>query len=297
MKSTPFVGLLLVTLILASNSAKAEEWLCTEAASVKQGDSVLVCGVATADDEGDAREQALQRAQREFQLLCNGSDDCRGRPTSVEPLRNSCEKTSDGKVQCYRGLRYSFMDNDSGVFGRSTPVTAGGGKRPDVIKPFTIGVGYYNQTYNVTNKDAAVEELPLLTDNYGGIAAFATLAFNHRYGINANGYWLSNSDSTRQNKSGIDAQFVVGTNLNQSGFKAFMGAGGFYELWNNGSDSHSFVGGEFVFGLGYNSRTATYDFLVNMRQTRAYDDFAFDGDLSGKSSSAGGAMFRWGLRF
>ncbi len=284
-------------LFTAPSVYSAEGWICTEAASIKQGDSYLVCGVASAENEGDAREKALQRAQKEFDLLCRASLDCRGRPTAVEPLRNSCAETDDGAFKCYRGLRYSFLDDGSGVFGRSTPVGVGAGVRPDVIKPFSIGVGYYHQTYTVTSKDAATTDLPLLTDNYGGIALFMTTAFSHRYALNVDAYYLNNSDLTAQTKTGVDFQFLVGTNMNQSGFKAMLGAGGFFENWSSGNNEHQFSGGQFMFGLGYNSRSASYDFLVHMRQSKSYDDFAFNGDVTDKNTSAAGVVFRYGMRF
>lgn len=280
-----------------AGASNAADWICAEAASIKEGDSYLVCGVATADNEGDAREQALLRAQKEFDLFCKGSQSCRGRPTSVEPLRNSCENTAEGKIKCYRGLRYSFMDDDAGLFGRSAPVGDASNSRPDTIKPFNFGVAYYQQTYNVSGADPANAATPLLTDNYGGVSVYFSTAFNHRYGVNLNGYFLNNTNSTQQSKLGVDAQFIIGTHLNQRGLKALAGVGGFGEKWKNGGVSQDFYGALFAFGLGYNFRSTTLDFLVNIRQTRTYDNYLMGGDLTGKKSTASGALFRIGLRF
>ncbi|MDH5692408.1 MAG: hypothetical protein OEZ47_04830, partial [Gammaproteobacteria bacterium] len=235
----------------------------------------------------------------EFKLICDESLDCRGRPTRVDPLRNTCESTGKNQVKCYRGLRYTFMDDEGGLFGRSTPVSAMGSTRPDIIKPYTFGVAYYQQSYNVTVKstDPQQQAEPLLTDSYGGIAGFFSIAFNHRYGINTSAYWLNNIDHTNQSKAGGEAQFIVGTNLNQSGFKVLGGVGGFYETWASGDLNAEFYGAQLVLGLGYHARSTSYDFMINMRQTKTYDDHAFSSDVSNVNTSAAGAAFRFGLRF
>ncbi|MDH5232705.1 MAG: hypothetical protein OEZ58_09460 [Gammaproteobacteria bacterium] len=293
----------LVSLLLLSTAGFAEEWTCTEAASIKEGNSILVCGVATAESEGDAREQALIRAQREFQLLCEASADCFGRETNLEPLRNSCDPTDDGKFKCYRGVRYSFVDSNDGMFGQSKIVKKNGRLGPERIKMFNIGIAFANLSYTSNDRNADYSDPdnqppPLINDVYSGLSVFFSMAFNHRYGLNFNAYRANSHDHTNESKVGADAQFIIGTHLNQSGFKAFFGIGAFSEKWTNLQIEKTFTGGEGVFGIGYNTRKATFDIAMNMRQTKPYDQHAYpSGDISGYLTAAASMLIRYGIRF
>ena len=90
--------------ILAADSA----WLCTEESSQRRDNTVLGCGVATGDDENEARSKAFDNARTEFKKICDASDDCRGHETSVTPKRTSCDEIAgkmgqmESKYRCYR---------------------------------------------------------------------------------------------------------------------------------------------------------------------------------------------------
>jgi hypothetical protein len=90
-----------------------EEWMCTEMASIREGNTIKACGVSTRDTEEDARLEAVRNAKREFDELCSASSDCAGRAVNLEPLRNVCRKESSGKFTCFRGIKYTITEDAS----------------------------------------------------------------------------------------------------------------------------------------------------------------------------------------
>src|SRR5271154_1053759 len=85
-----------------SSAFASDAWICQEAASIKDGNEVLACGVGEGENEAQARIDALEKAKAEFNEICDQSVDCRGRETVVTPLRNTCEILPN-VVRCYRG--------------------------------------------------------------------------------------------------------------------------------------------------------------------------------------------------
>jgi len=72
--------------------AYSDDWLCTETASIKSGNTLRTCGIGTSDNEADARIAALREAKREFKEICSESSDCKNRKTIMRPMRNACNK-------------------------------------------------------------------------------------------------------------------------------------------------------------------------------------------------------------
>lgn len=107
------------------------DWLCNEESSLKVGNVISACGVATAADENKARITALDNAAIEFRRICAQSSDCQGRQVTVEPLRTSCE-AKNGSIQCYRLIRYTIGAQAS----PSTSHFAGPIDTPDSFAPF-----------------------------------------------------------------------------------------------------------------------------------------------------------------
>ena len=86
----------------------ADQWLCRSQSSMMEGpDTILVCGVGSAISESRSRSLAREAALGEFNALCARSESCRGRTTSVEPLRQECIR-DDTKTTCYRALRINL---------------------------------------------------------------------------------------------------------------------------------------------------------------------------------------------
>src|SRR4051812_18747129 len=70
---------------------RADEWLCTSAAAIRNDNIIVTCGVATAPDEGQARLAAFRNAKQEFREFCEDSEDCKRSSHSMSPLRSTCE--------------------------------------------------------------------------------------------------------------------------------------------------------------------------------------------------------------
>jgi hypothetical protein len=105
----------------------SESWLCTESSTRRSGTTIQACGVGLGADESEAKLKALAHAQIEFNVLCQASSDCQGRPVFADPKRTTCEKKND-KVECRRMVSFSFVpkaipgiDNDDSTELDSPP--------------------------------------------------------------------------------------------------------------------------------------------------------------------------------
>lgn len=98
--------------LLGDSAAFGTDWICREAASVRNGNVLLVCGVGVAEKEQDARIEALRNATKEFKELCLQSDDCKNHESTVEPMRTDCEKVG-GTYKCYRAFSYQITNKVS----------------------------------------------------------------------------------------------------------------------------------------------------------------------------------------
>lgn len=92
---------LFILFFLMVSTAKADQWLCTEAASQRSGDTIKSCGVGTGSDEAQARAQALDYAKHEFKSICEASSDCVNHYVTAQPMRTACSK-EDGIYSCQR---------------------------------------------------------------------------------------------------------------------------------------------------------------------------------------------------
>jgi hypothetical protein len=92
----------ILILFFLSFSASAK-WLCHEASSLREGNTITACGIGLAKIEADARANALKRAYEELDSICNRSIDCKDKELFIEPLRNECLAEDDG-YKCYRGV-------------------------------------------------------------------------------------------------------------------------------------------------------------------------------------------------
>lgn len=105
-----------------SRVARASDWLCEEAASVRRGTEILACGVGEGPTEDVARKKALVAAQLEFLELCGSSDDCKNHKSISSPLRTTCSTLPSGQVRCYRGLSYQITPEvqTTSIFNEAT---------------------------------------------------------------------------------------------------------------------------------------------------------------------------------
>lgn len=98
----------LILLLILNKSAHSTQWFCKEGSSKRFDNTFEVCGIGSDLNEDIARKKALSSAFNEFDLVCNKSDDCKGKYKQVSPLRTDCEKDSD-KFNCYRAF-YIVID-------------------------------------------------------------------------------------------------------------------------------------------------------------------------------------------
>ncbi|OUR96144.1 hypothetical protein A9Q84_07220 [Halobacteriovorax marinus] len=103
MKTQLFVFLVSISI---TTSSYAEGWMCEEMASEKQGNIIRVCGSAQEQDISTAKLNAIHATNKEFDLICNKSADCKDFQVILTPLRNTCEKNEDGSYYCLRGMEY-----------------------------------------------------------------------------------------------------------------------------------------------------------------------------------------------
>lgn len=87
----------------------ATDWFCTQVASQRSGNVVSACGIGIGYTEADARHSALQAAKREFETICNQSNDCNKHKVNLIPKRNACQKLNNGRFKCYRDIEYTIL--------------------------------------------------------------------------------------------------------------------------------------------------------------------------------------------
>lgn len=97
----------LILVMLANSALASEHWLCKEATSLRRGNDIEACGVATNADLSIAKNLAFDNAKSEFNKVCGNSADCYGHQISVNPKRTTCD-TFNGAYTCYRLLEFNI---------------------------------------------------------------------------------------------------------------------------------------------------------------------------------------------
>jgi len=273
--------------LLLSTNAQADDWTCTDVASIKNENSVMACGVATAETEGEAREKALRRARTEFELICETSAECVGKQTIVEPLRNSCETLANGRYKCFRGLRYTILDSGKPAQRPTKTIQTKPKQEPaptpvqssrveqsafeyDESKKFAIGIAAY--TLSIAFSDSIEDDANDSIDFSGG-AFFLQFAPIKYIAIKLNAYSLTHDEIDDLTASGTDIQLLIGSNFTQPGGNFYLGIGQFDETWewdNSAIPSADFSGTMYTLGLGYNWSHFMTDFHISVRDETEY---------------------------
>jgi len=297
------------------NHAYADDWTCTDVASIKSENTVMACGVATADTEGEAREKALKRARTEFELICETSAECAGRQTIVEPLRNSCELLANGRYKCFRGLRYTVLSN-----GKRIPTTPPATQPPPEIqtsqpqqqtnqaqqsfdtfspaKHIDIGFEAYNMTvvgkYTEFNEFLGSQEKEDKS-SFSGQALFLQYALTDSFAIKASMYSMKEKNFEIYESSGTDVQLRWANDFVYNGWKFYLGLGAFSDTWTDTRDdeSESFSGAIFSLGFGYNWNHIAFDVSAFSRASTAYNDIFDAYDEMTVTGSTASLAFRF----
>lgn len=94
--------MIITIMILASfHALSKEKWFCTDDQAMRSANTLSICGVGTAENEGWARKRSLDNAVNEFQVMCELSSDCKQHKIVVDPKRSTCFK-EEGKFTCHR---------------------------------------------------------------------------------------------------------------------------------------------------------------------------------------------------
>jgi thiamine pyrophosphokinase len=121
--------------LLISSHLVAADWLCTEEASQRKGNSIYACGIGEGSDEGAARLTAFDAAKIEFSKICSASDDCKMHRIAVSPERTACEK-SFGRFKCYRLIVFAIGEEVELKDGAKTVPTTLKDDKPDSFEAF-----------------------------------------------------------------------------------------------------------------------------------------------------------------
>lgn len=114
------MGLLATSLC---GSGWAADWLCQEEASQRHGNEIYACGIGAGKDENDARLDAFDNAKKEFERICQISDDCKGRMISVRPQRTACEQKPKN-YSCHRLVVFEIQERGAASIGSRNVTSA-----------------------------------------------------------------------------------------------------------------------------------------------------------------------------
>lgn len=109
----------LLLLALVSTAAHAD-YICEREAFAQEGDAYLACGLSSNEDEGMAREAALQMAFIEFNRSCAANAKCVNEMHSSESRRTECTHSREG-FHCVRMIRVTVIPTDPRLVGAYAP--------------------------------------------------------------------------------------------------------------------------------------------------------------------------------
>lgn len=121
---------------LPRDGGNTVDWLCSEEASQRRGNTILSCGVASGADENEARSKAFDNAKAEFGRVCHNSSDCRGHLVRLNPTRTVCRYGAAMDFKCYRLVAFEIGDIDPNPMPQAEPqVLVAATEQPKVDSP------------------------------------------------------------------------------------------------------------------------------------------------------------------
>lgn len=89
----------------------ADDWFCKSQAMSRSGNVFYVCGVGLGSHDlpQQGRWEAYHDAQRNFETICDRSDDCKNKKITVEPKRTDCEVVDTVIDKCYQLLQITIL--------------------------------------------------------------------------------------------------------------------------------------------------------------------------------------------
>ena len=157
------------------------------------------------------------------------------------------------------------------------------------VKPGIVSVGSYLINWAANGEDTDFE----------GFTVGGTYAFSSSMAVRGGFYSTENETLELIEINGLEAQFLLGSNLNAEGFKIY-GLGGFFretpKVGSIESDvdySGAMIGG----GLGYNWKSVALDFSLAWRQNDDYMDEDNDAKSDDPDIDMMSGSLSIGLRF
>ena len=101
---------ILIFLQLWVSDEASAQWLCREASSTRNGQTITACGVGRSQNLDEARVKSRESAVEEFKRVCQLSSDCSDYDYSVVPKRTECEMKEELHI-CFRALEFEISRN------------------------------------------------------------------------------------------------------------------------------------------------------------------------------------------
>lgn len=146
------------------------------------------------------------------------------------------------------------------------------------LKRFSFGITSYATVVDYGFADDTADGLGITFK-----AALVPLRNSH-LGVIANFASLEHTDMSSITVESFDTSIIWGNKLTKTGFGGYFGAGVFNEKWSGGGGSHTFSGGQFTMGIGYNFERFGIELFLNLRPTDAYE---IGGNTPDTAGSAG----------
>jgi hypothetical protein len=103
----------LILLLLVSQAAFSDDWICKQESSVREGQSIHSCGIGEGSDEDAARTQAFEHAKAEFDRICGSDAFCYKTAYTVQPKRTTCDEVAGG-YRCFRMIVFNLQADSDG---------------------------------------------------------------------------------------------------------------------------------------------------------------------------------------
>lgn len=100
-------------LLFLSQIAQADDWFCKTQHAKKEGNIYWVCGTGMGlqFSPETGRFSAFSDAQRNFEALCNSSNDCKGHKININPKRTECVPDPNSYIEtCYQMVEVTVLN-------------------------------------------------------------------------------------------------------------------------------------------------------------------------------------------
>src|SRR5690606_4370000 len=101
------MNLLVLAVVSFFTISAHSEWLCREASSIRNGNTIEACGVGYDLDLQASKNQARESAISEFDRICSNDSFCNHHEVNVHPKRTECVRESS-HFRCFRAIDFEI---------------------------------------------------------------------------------------------------------------------------------------------------------------------------------------------